>query len=112
MLMAPTALQSPACVNAGFNLHSATPRPIWNPDIDNPFNFFDQWMRVPQEEEYDNAFKTEWELFLRHVVKDEPFPWNLLEGAKGVQLAEIGMESWKKKMWIPIPDLKQVTKES
>lgn len=90
----------------------ATPRPVWNPDIDNPINFFDQWMRVPAQQDFDNAFKSQWELFLRHVVNDEPFPWNLLEGARGVQLAEIGMESWKKKAWIDIPELKPITKEA
>jgi hypothetical protein len=46
-----------------------------------------------------------WELFLRHVVRDEPFRWNLLEGAKGVQLAEITIESWKKKCWMVVPAL-------
>ncbi len=90
----------------------ATPRPVWNPDVDNPINFFDQWMRVPAQQDFDNAFKSQWELFLRHVVTDEPFPWNLLEGARGVQLAEKGMESWKMKKWIDIPELKPVTKES
>jgi hypothetical protein len=69
-------------------------------------------MRVPAQQDFDNAFKSQWELFLRHVVTDEPFPWNLLEGARGVQLAEIGMESWKMKKWIDIPELKPVTKES
>lgn len=86
----------------------ATPRPIWNPDIDNPINFFDQWMRVPPHEEFDNAFKVQWELFLRHIVKGEPFPWNLLEGARGVQLAEKGIESWKTKQWVTLPELKPV----
>jgi len=71
-----------------------TPRPVWNPDIDNPIDFRATWTRVPSYCEYDNAFKAQWELFLRHVVKDEPFPWDLREGAKGVQLAEAGLESW------------------
>ena len=62
-------------------------------------------MEVPSQQEYENAFKAEWELFLRHVVKDEPFPWNLLEGAKGVQLAECGMEAWQKGARVEIPDL-------
>jgi predicted dehydrogenase len=80
-----------------------TPKPIWNPDIAQPIDFFDGWSKVPEQEYFDNAFKAEWELFLRHVVKDEPFRWNLLEGAKGVQLAEKGMESWMKKTWVEIP---------
>jgi predicted dehydrogenase len=83
-----------------------TPRPVWNPDVDSPINFWDGWTRVPNQRAYDNAFKTQWELFLRHVVKGEPFPWNLLEGAKGVQLAEKGMQSWQKRRWVPLPELK------
>jgi len=82
-----------------------TPKPVWNPDIAQAINFFDGWNKVPDQEEYDNAFKAEWELFLKHVVKDEPFPWNLLEGAKGVQLGEKGLESWAKKTWVEIPEL-------
>jgi predicted dehydrogenase len=82
-----------------------TPRPVWNPDIEQPIKFFDGWLKMPDQEEYDNAFKVQWELFLRHVVKDEPFRWSLLEGAKGVQLAEKGLESWQKRAWVTIPDL-------
>jgi predicted dehydrogenase len=90
----------------------ATPRPTWNPDMESPFNFFDQWMPVPAQQEFENAFKSQWELFLRHIVKDEPFTWNLLEGAKGVQLAEKGIESWKSKKWVSLPDLKSMVKKS
>jgi len=79
-----------------------TPRPVWNPDIEQPIRFFDNWLRVPNQEHYDNAFKSQWELFLRHVVLDEPFKWSILEGAKGVQLAEKGLESWKKRCWINV----------
>lgn len=84
-----------------------TPKPVWNPDIPQPIDFFEGWSRVPEQENYDNAFKAQWELFLKHVVKDEPFPWDLHEGAKGVQLAEKGMESWKKRCWTEIPELKK-----
>jgi predicted dehydrogenase len=83
--------------------HGATPRPIWNPDIDSPLNYFEQWQKVPEQQPFDNAFKTQWELFLRHAVIGEPFPWNLLEGAKGVQLAESGIESWRKGCWVDVP---------
>jgi predicted dehydrogenase len=85
--------------------YADTPRPVWNPDVDSPINFYDGWRQVASDETYENAFKAEWELFLRHVVKDEPFRWTLLEGAKGVQLAEKGEESWKKRQWIAIPKL-------
>ena len=82
-----------------------TPRPVWNPDIPQSINFFDGWKKVQEQETYDNAFKVQWELFLKHVVKDEPFPWDLRDGAKGVQLAEKGIESWSKRCWVDIPEL-------
>jgi predicted dehydrogenase len=86
--------------------YSATPRAVWNPDVPQPTNFIDGWQKVPEQREFDNAFKAQWELFLRHVVKNEPFRWSLLEGAKGVQLAEKGLESWARRAWVTIPELK------
>jgi predicted dehydrogenase len=80
-----------------------TPKPVWNPDIESKHNFFNDWQEIPNVQTYDNAFKIQWELFLKHVVKDEPFPWTLLEGAKGVQLAELGYESWQKRCWLEVP---------
>lgn len=80
-----------------------TPKCVWNPDIDSPIDFYEGWDRVPTNEVYDNAFKVQWELFLRHVALDEPFRWSLLEGAKGVQLAELGLESWDKRAWVDVP---------
>jgi predicted dehydrogenase len=88
----------------------ATPRPVWNPDIDSPLDYFDNWIPVPGEPKYENAFKVQWELFLKHIAKNEPFPWTLREGAKGVQLAEKGIESWEKRAWVEIPDLPNVGK--
>jgi predicted dehydrogenase len=85
--------------------YGATPRPVWNPDIESPLDYFDGWQKVPEQAAFENAFKREWELFLRHVVKGDPFRWGLLEGAKGVQLAEKGLESWRKRAWVEIPDL-------
>ena len=82
-----------------------TPRPTWNPDVPQPIDFVDGWGKLPEQESYDNAFKVQWELFLRHIVKDEPFRWSLKEGAKGVQLAELGLESWAKRAWVNVPDL-------
>ena len=84
---------------------SFTPKPVWNPDIDSPINFFDTWQRVPTNQLYDNGFKVQWELFLRHVVLDEPFRWSLLEGAKGVQLAELGLQAWCDRCWVDVPPL-------
>jgi len=85
---------------------AATPRCIWNPDIDSPIKYKDGWVRVPDQGVYDNAFKVQWELFLKHVVTGSPFPWNLHEGAKGVQLAEIALDSWAQRKWLDVPALK------
>ena len=82
-----------------------TPKPVWNPDIDSPIDFFAGWQSVPTNLHYENAFKAQWELFLRHVVVGDPFPWTLREAAKGVQLAELGIESWKQRRWIDVPAL-------
>lgn len=85
--------------------YESTPKPVWNPDIPSPIDFYADWTEVFADVVYDNAFKAQWELFLRHVVTGEPFPWDLMEGAKGVQLAEKGLESWDKRKWVSIPDL-------
>ncbi len=82
-----------------------TPREVWNPDVDRTKNLYEDWMEVPETRNYDNAFKIQWELFLRHVVLDEPFRWNLLEGAKGVQLAELALASWAERRWLDIPSI-------
>ena len=85
--------------------YADTPKPVWNPDIPQPIDFFAGWKDVP-DENYDNAFKAQWELFLRHVAGEGPFRWGLLEGAKGVQLAELGLKSWKQRKWLDVPKLK------
>lgn len=85
--------------------YSNTPKPVWNPDIDQPIDFYEDWSKVPNQEPYDNAFKVQWEMFLKHVVLDTPFRWTLLEGAKGVQLAELGIKSWKERKWLDVPEL-------
>jgi predicted dehydrogenase len=82
--------------------HEDTPKPVWNPDIDSPINFYDNWKEVSPGE-CDNAFKAQWELFLKHVACDEPFPWTLREGAKGVQLAELSWTSHNEERWVQVP---------
>ena len=82
-----------------------TPRPTWNPDIPQPIDFFEGWSKVPDQETYDNAFKIQWELFLRHIVLDEAFPWDLSRGVKGVQFAELGLKSWAERRWVSVEKL-------
>jgi len=82
-----------------------TPKPVWNPDVAQPINFHEGWQQVPNNIAYDNAFKIQWEQFLRHVALDEPWRYSLMEGAKGVQLAELGVQSWKQGQWMDVPAL-------
>ncbi|HZA49379.1 MAG TPA: Gfo/Idh/MocA family oxidoreductase [Myxococcaceae bacterium] len=83
----------------------ATPRPVWNPDIPQEIRFFETWKEIGAEESHDNAFKAQWELFIRHVCGDEPFRWTLFEGAKGLQLVECALRSWSERRWIDVPPL-------
>ena len=83
-----------------------TPRPVWNPDEPQMMNFYDQWDEVQDNIRYDNGFKIQWESFIRHVCADTPWSHDLVEGAKGVQLAELGMKSWAERRWLDVPALK------
>jgi len=82
-----------------------TPKPVWNPDQPQTMNFFDQWEEVPDTAAYDNGFKAQWEMFLRHVAEGGPWPYGLEAGAKGVQLAELGLRSWAERRWLDVPAL-------
>jgi predicted dehydrogenase len=82
-----------------------TPKPVWNPDQPQTMNFYDQWEEVPDTATYDNGFKAQWEMFLRHVAEDGPWPYGLEAGAKGVQLAELGLQSWSERRWLDVPAL-------
>ncbi|MGW4500291.1 Gfo/Idh/MocA family protein [Micromonospora sp. NPDC004336] len=84
---------------------AVTPKPVWNPDLPVTEDFRAQWTEVPDNEEFDNGFKAQWEAFLRHVVADEPFPWDFLAGARGVQLAELGLRSAREGARLDVPEL-------
>jgi len=87
--------------------YDQTPQFVWNPDEDKPTDYYDSWTEMPDAKKYDNAFKKQWELFLRHVTLDEPFPWTFREGAKNILLAEKALDSWQNKTWMEIPQLKK-----
>jgi len=84
----------------------ATPKPVWNPDVKQSIDFYAGWQPVPDTQAFDNGFKLQWEAFIRHVVEGAPYKWDLLEGAKGVQLVECALRSWKERRWIDVPELK------
>jgi predicted dehydrogenase len=82
-----------------------TPKPVWNPDQPQTMDFFADWEEVPDNWPADNGFKAQWEMFLRHVAEDAPWPYGLEAGAKGVQLAELGLQSWAERRWLDVPKL-------
>jgi predicted dehydrogenase len=84
---------------------SMTPKPVWNPDVANPLDFRAQWAEVPDNETFDNGFKTQWEQFLRHVVHGDPWSYDFLSAARGVQLAELGLRSAADGVRLTVPEL-------
>jgi predicted dehydrogenase len=82
-----------------------TPRPVWNPDQKQTIDFYDTWQPAPDTVAYDNGFKAQWEMFIRHVAEGAPCRFTLREGAKGVQLVECALRSWKERRWIDVPPL-------
>ncbi|EFH11310.1 Gfo/Idh/MocA family protein [Teichococcus cervicalis] len=83
-----------------------TPKPVWNPDQPQGIDFYAGWEEVPDTTAYPNGFRLQWEMFLKHVVGEIPdYPWNLLAGAKGVQLAEAALQSWTERRWVDLPRL-------
>jgi predicted dehydrogenase len=72
---------------------SMTPMPTWNPDLPVSERFRDQWQPVPDNAEFDNGFKVQWEQFLTAVCEGRPYPYDFLAGARGVQLAQAGLSS-------------------
>ncbi|CAH1687457.1 D-xylose dehydrogenase [Hyphomicrobiales bacterium] len=80
-----------------------TPRPVWNPDQPQTMQFAEQWDEVPDNQVYDNGFKAQWEDFIRHVAADTPWKFDLMQGVKGVQLAELGLKSWAERRWLDVP---------
>jgi predicted dehydrogenase len=82
-----------------------TPRPVWNPDQKQSIDFYNSWQPVPDNASSENGFKTQWEMFIRHVAEDAPYRYTLREGAKGVQLVECALESWRERRWVDVPPL-------
>ena len=83
-----------------------TPKPVWNPDVSQKLNLFQSWEMVPDNIEYGNGFRKQWEDFLLHVVEDKPWKYDFVEGAKGLQLVECAQKSWEERCWVDLSDLK------
>jgi len=83
----------------------STPRAVWNPDQPDPADYPAQWTDVPDNAEFDNGFKAQWEQFLRAAAEGKPLRWDLAEGAKGVQLAELARQSSAEGRRVDVPPL-------
>jgi predicted dehydrogenase len=83
----------------------STPMPVWNPDLPDPIDYRAQWTDVPDNMAFDNGFKAEWELFLKSAGSGEPFAWDLVEGARGVQLAGLALRSSAEGRRVDVPAL-------
>jgi predicted dehydrogenase len=90
-------------------MRAATPFAQWNPDTPDPNQYLKGWQKVLTTDKYENAFKIQWEMFLRHVLEDAPFPHGFLQAARGIQVVEAGLRSWKERNW---QDISQLTMES
>ncbi len=84
---------------------ATTPKPVWNPDLPVSHDFRAQWTELPDNDVYDNGFKTQWEEFLTAVVTGAPYPHNLFAGARGVQLAELGLRSAREGRRLAVEEL-------
>ncbi|MEU0688093.1 Gfo/Idh/MocA family protein [Streptomyces uncialis] len=84
---------------------AVTPKPVWDPDVPVTHAFREDWQEVPDNADFDNGFKAQWELFLRHVCADTPYTWDLFAAARGVQLAELGLRSAAEGRRVEVPEL-------
>lgn len=82
-----------------------TPKPVWNPDLPSTERFRAGWSEVPDNEEFGNGFKAQWEQFLRDVLAGRPHAYGVLSGARGIRLAQAGLESSQQRRWIDLPEL-------
>jgi predicted dehydrogenase len=83
----------------------STPMPVWNPDLPDPIDYQALWSEIPDNMTFDNGFKVEWELFLKCASEGRPFAWDLAEGAKGVQLANLALQSSAEGRRVDVPPL-------
>lgn len=86
--------------------HANTPKPEWNPDTPTEHDFYEDWESVPDNQVFENAFKQQWAEYIRHIVADEPFPWDFRSGVKGVQLTEASHRSWKEGQRVTVDELR------
>lgn len=72
---------------------NATPKPVWNPDLEDEHDYDADWIGVPTNDVFLNGFRQQWQEYLESYVLGTDYEYDLLAGARGVQLAEAALES-------------------
>ena len=85
---------------------SATPRPVWNPDLPNPIDFRATWLDVPSIGPAENGFKEQWEQFLRHLVDGDAFPWTFDRAVRGIELVDAALRSNDERRWVRMDEVR------
>lgn len=72
---------------------TATPRPVWNPDLRETVDYRSLWLDVPDNEAFDNGFRAQWEDFITDVDAGRQHPYDFMAGVRGLRLVEASLES-------------------
>ena len=83
----------------------STPMPVWNPDLPTTEDFRSQWTQIPDNAEFPNGFRAQWEQFLSDVDAGRPHAYDLAAGVRGLQLVEAGLASSAEGRRVPIERL-------
>jgi predicted dehydrogenase len=81
-----------------------TPKPVWNPDLAAAEDFRAGWSEVPDNADFDNGFKVQWEEFLHDVLAGRPHVHDLMSGARGINLARLGLLSSEQRRWVEVTE--------
>jgi predicted dehydrogenase len=79
-----------------------TPLPRLDTVNGQTMNLFETWDEAPDAEPFQHSFRYGWELYLRHVMEDGPFPFGLEQGVKAIQLVDAAYRSAEERRAIDI----------
>ena len=83
-----------------------TPMPVWNPDIPSPIDYRAAWQRVPDRgEPRQRASRSSGRCSCATSRSTSRSPGISSRRAKGVQLAELGLQSWEERRFVEVPEL-------
>jgi predicted dehydrogenase len=82
---------------------ASTPKPVWNPDLPTDEDFRGQWQEIPDNQEFRNGFRAQWEEFLTDVAAGRPHPYDFRSGARGLELVDAGLRSSREGRRVEMP---------